>query len=204
MSTAFANQALYTPDDLLSMPDAKGFELVRGRLVEKAMGLESAWVSGKLLGRLDRYAETHGTGWFFPSEAGYQCFPHDPRMVRKPDVSFVRKERLPGGVLPTGWSAIPPDLAVEVVSPKDRASELEEKLADYRIAGIPLIWVVYPESRIVMVHRRDGSVARLLEADSLSGEDVLPDFVCPIREILPPAKSAEMAPPATSAPDGPR
>ena len=52
---------------------------------------------------------------------GYQCFPHDPGLVRKPDVSFVRYGRFPGGVLPEGWAKIPPDLAVEVVSPNDTA-----------------------------------------------------------------------------------
>ncbi|WP_256369001.1 Uma2 family endonuclease [Aquisphaera insulae] len=185
MSTSVVTNDLYTPDDLLSMPDGKGIELVRGRLLEHTMGAESSWVGGRLFGRLDRFVEEHDSGWLFPAETGYQCFPHDPTMVRKPDLSFIRKDRLPQSTVPTGWITIPPDLAVEVVSPNDRASELEDKLADYRLAGIPLVWVIYPDSRSVLVHRRDGTLARLLETNSLAGEDILPGFACPIREILP-------------------
>ncbi len=119
------------------------------------------------------------------SEAGYQCFPHDPGRVRKPDVSFIRYGRLPGGVLPKGWIRIRPDLAVEVASPNDLVDELDEKLADYDKAGVPLIWVIYLGSRQVMVYRADGTVNRLRENDELSGEDVIPGFRCTVREILP-------------------
>ncbi|WP_165224984.1 Uma2 family endonuclease [Aquisphaera insulae] len=204
MATAVALEALYTPDQFLDLPDQKGHELVRGRLREMNMGAESSWVSGELFLRLGQFNKHHAAGWLFPSEAGYQCFPHDPRMVRKPDISFIKRNRLPDDVVPTGWITIAPDLAVEVVSPKDRASELEEKLADYRIAGIPLIWVIYPESRSVMIYRGDGSVARLLEADSLSGENALPGFTCPIRGILPPARPAEKTRHDEASPEPPR
>jgi Uma2 family endonuclease len=61
-------------------------------------------------------------------------------------------------VLPNGWAKIPPDLVVEVVSPNDTAYELEDKLADYQKVGVPLIWVINPNSRTVRVHRSDGSV----------------------------------------------
>ena len=78
------------------------------------------------------------------ADAGYQCFPHDPGLVRRPDASFVKAGRFPGDVLPKGWAKSPPDLAVEVVSPNDLVYELEEKLSDYRKAGVPLIWVIGP------------------------------------------------------------
>jgi hypothetical protein len=44
MSTAFATEARYTPDDLLAMPNGKRYELIDGRLVERNMGAESSWV----------------------------------------------------------------------------------------------------------------------------------------------------------------
>ena len=71
----------------------------------------------------------------FAADNGYQCFPHAPGLVRRPDVSFVRYGRLPGGVLPKGWIKIRPDLAVEVVSPNDTVEKLNEKLEDYREGG---------------------------------------------------------------------
>ena len=47
---------------------------------------------------------------------------------------------MPGDLSPKGWIKIPPDLAVVVVSPNDRAGELEEKRVDYRKADFPLVW----------------------------------------------------------------
>ncbi len=137
-----------------------------------------------------------------PADTGYQCFPHDPNRLRKPDVSFIRKEHLPGGKLPKGWAKFPPDLAVEVVSPNDLAEDVEEKLTDYRKAGVPIIWVIYPGARTAIVNRRDGSVSRLFEDDELLGEDVIPGFRCVLREILPPSGPAEEAQQATVGPNG--
>ncbi len=186
MSTTVATKTHCTPEELLAMPDGKRFELVDGQLVERNMGLESSWVGGRLHSRLDRFCDEHATGWVFPADDGYQCFPHEPDLVRRPDVSFIRRGRLPGDVLPTGWGKIAPDLVVEVVSPNDSAGELEGKLDDYQRAGVPLVWVVSIRSRTVMVYRVDGSVSRLREGDELSGEDVIPGFRCPVSEIFPP------------------
>jgi len=205
MSTAVATKTYYTPEDLLAMPDGKNYELVGGQLVERNMGLNSSWVGGRLLSRLDRFCEEHEVGWAFPADDGYQCFPHDPGLVRRPDVSFIRRGRLPGEVLPEGWGKIPPDLAVEVVSPNDSANQLEEKLDDYQKARVPLVWVVNLKSRTVMVYRGDGSVSRLRESDELSGEDVIPGFRCPVGEIFPrPVQPAQETSPNPTGPNGPQ
>ena len=136
-------------------------------------------------------------GIVWPADNGFQCFPHARGMVRKPDVSFVKKGRLPGDVSPDGWVKIPPDLAVEVVSPNDSIEEFEEKLEDYQKAGVPLVWVIYPKRRKARVFRLDGPAVELMENDELSGEDVIPGFRCPLREILPRRNPAES--PATPA-----
>jgi Uma2 family endonuclease len=185
MSPSIATKARYTPEDLLNMPDSKSYELVDGQLMERKMGTESSWVGGRLFSLLDRFCEEHGLGWLFPADSGYQCFPQDPRRVRRPDLSFVRYGRFPGEALPKGWSRIPPDLAVEIVSPNDTTYELDEKLEDYKRAGVPLVWVINPNSRIAMVYRADGSVSHLNEDQVLSGDDVLPGFRCTVRDILP-------------------
>ncbi len=108
------------------------------------MGVESSGVGGELLALLVQYCNQNRLGRALPADSGYQCFPHDPGLVRKADVSFIRKDRIPGGRLPKEWAKFPPDLAVEVVSPNDSAEEVEEKLSDYRKASVPLVWVIYP------------------------------------------------------------
>jgi Uma2 family endonuclease len=186
MSTAVATEARrYTPEDLLAMPDEKNYELVDGRLVERKMGAESSLVGGRLYLRLAPFSEVRDLGTVWPADNGYQCFEHARGLVRRPDVSFVKKGRLPGDVPPKGWIRIPPDLAVEVISPNDLVGELEEKLDDYHKAGVSLVWVIYPEQRKARVFRLDGPDAVLSEDDELSGEDIIPGFRCPLREILP-------------------
>jgi Uma2 family endonuclease len=185
MSVAIATEARYSPEDLLAMRDGKRYELVNGRLVDRQAGAESSWVGTRLTSRLDRFCEDNGLGIVWAADNGYECFAHSSGLVRRPDVSFVKKGRLPGDVAPKGWVKIPPDLAVEVVSPNDSAEQLEEKLDDYRTAGVPLIWVIYPELRKVKILRQGGPAGELREDDVLSGEDVIPGFRCPLREILP-------------------
>ncbi len=189
MSVAVAAEetTLYTPEDLLAMPEGKNYELVDGRLVERNMGSESSWIGGKLFLRLSLHCDEHRLGYTWPADNGYQCFAHAPPMVRRPDVSFIRAGRLPGGKLPEGHVRIPPDLAIEVVSPKDLATELDEKVEDYMKAGIGLVWVIHPESRTASVYRRDGSVSRLHQDDELSGEEVIPGFRCRVGSLFPDA-----------------
>src|SRR5579862_4808361 len=121
MSVAVAERA-YTPEDLLT-GDWKGYELVNGHLVEKEMGAVSSWVAGRIIRLLGASAEDCGLGWVLPPDTGYQCFSDDRQKVRKPDASFISRGRLPDDRLPDGHILIPPDLAVEVVSPNDRFYE---------------------------------------------------------------------------------
>jgi Uma2 family endonuclease len=202
MSTTVATQIQYTPEDLLAMPDGNSYELVGGQLVERKMGMESSWVGTRLLSRLGRFCEEHGLGWAFQSDNGYQCFPHEPGLVRKPDVSFIRLGRLPGGVVPKGWAKIPPDLVVEVVSPNETAYELDDKLEDYERVGVPLIWVINPKSRTARIYRNDGTLSYLHEDEDLLGEDVIPGFLCPLREIFPPREPSTESQRIPNGPNG--
>jgi Uma2 family endonuclease len=179
-----ATQTLYTPEDLLTMPDGDRYELVDGRLVEHDMGARASYVGGELFYRIQGHCRANNLGWAFPADTTYQCFPSKPNQVRKPDVSFIQRGRLPGEEVPEGHIRITPDLAVEVVSPKDTYYEVEEKVAEYLKAGIRLVWVVNPPLRKVRVHRANGTVADIGEEGDLDGEDVLPGFHCGVAELF--------------------
>jgi Uma2 family endonuclease len=185
------------PADLPEAPD--GFELVDGRLVEVKMGAESNWVAGQVGRRLDEHNLANKLGWVWPGETAYRCF-GSTHTVRKPDVSFIRRGRLPGERPPPGDIRIVPDLAVEVVSPNDTVYELDEKVEQYLAVGVRLVWVVNPVTRLVIVHRQDSSMAKVREGLHLEGEDVVPGFRCLVRDFLPPpeAPAAE----ANGAPGG--
>ena len=93
----------YTPEDLLAMPDAKCYELVDGRLVEHEVGVLSSWVGAELLCLLREFVKKHKLGWLWGSDLGYACFLEFPGKVRRPDVSFVRSDRLLEGPTSEGY-----------------------------------------------------------------------------------------------------
>jgi Uma2 family endonuclease len=189
--TAVVEEKRYSAEDLLTLPDGDRYELVGGRLVEKSIGAESAWVGLRLSSRLLEYCDRESLGWVFPADASYKCFSDDASKVRRPDVSFVGSERLPAGRLPKGHILVAPDLAVEVVSPNDLYSEVRVKISEYLEAGVRLAWAIDPGSRSAEVYRTDGSYSWLSEDDELDGESVLPGFRCRIGDVLPPAPEVE-------------
>src|SRR5438105_4570032 len=130
MSIVQTNREI-TPEDLLTLPDADGYELVNGTLVERKMGGLSSWVGGRLHHYLSQFCDAHALGWVFPADASYQCFPEKPKQVRKPDTSFVRRGRFPDETPPEGHIRLVPDLVVEVASPNDLFAEVDEKVEDY-------------------------------------------------------------------------
>jgi Uma2 family endonuclease len=116
------------------------------------------------------------------AETGFQIA-RDPDTVRAPDVGFVLSEREPGEPV-KGYFPGPPDLAVEVLSPDDRASEVLAKVRDWLAAGCRRVWVVDPRTRTVSVYRSPSEIVVLSESDTLTDEELLPGFHLPVGEIF--------------------
>jgi Uma2 family endonuclease len=187
MTTAIT-KSVFTPEDLLTLPDAVNYELVDGNLVERAMGSKSSAIGAAVTAILVAFVRPRQLGHLFNSECGYQCYPDNPTKVRKPDVSFIKSGRLPGEQLPEGHVRITPDLVVEVLSPGDLAYEIDAKVQEYLIAGVKLVWVVSPNTRTVRIHRPKtaphGPIAVLSDSDTITGDDVLPGFECAVAEFF--------------------
>lgn len=174
-----------TPKDLLHMEDRGLLELADGRLVEKKMSYTANLVAGRMAFVLNSaaWASTPAAGDVLP-EQSFQCFPRKPEQVRRPAVAFILASRRPA-VAPVGHVNTVPDIAVEVVSPTDNVYELDEKLADYQSAGIPLVWVVNPEARVIRVHRPGKPIDELHDGDVLNAQPVLPGFLAKVTDLLP-------------------
>jgi Uma2 family endonuclease len=172
-----------TASELFEMPD-DGFryELVKGELRKMSpAGCEHGAVVFNLTGLLAPHIRNIGQG--FGAETGFKIA-SDPDTVRAPDVSFVRRERIPEAGIPKNFWEIAPDLAVEVVSPGDTYDEVDEKVNDWLDAGTRAVWVVNPRKRLVSVYRSVKDVTILTEEDLLDGGDVLPGFSCKVSEIF--------------------
>jgi Uma2 family endonuclease len=108
----------------------------------------------------------------------------DPDTVRAPDVAFVRRERLPTGAARRGYFPGAPDLAVEVISPKDLYTEVDEKVGEWLAHGTLMVLVVNPRRRTVAVHRPGQPVRILGEDETLDGEDAVPGWTMAVRDIF--------------------
>jgi len=185
-----AQRAVYlSPDEFLlyDTPEGKA-ELVRGELrVTPFPGGRHGIVAKTVAVALDNLVKPRRLGFVFV-DASFELMAL-PRTVRAPDVAFVRAERLAPGAIDDGFVKVTPDLAVEVLSPSERASRLDEKLEDYRAVGIPLIWVIDPRRRTVMISEPNAAPRWLRTGDTLDGGSVLTDFGCPVDDLF-----ADLAP----------
>jgi Uma2 family endonuclease len=174
-----------TAEQLAELPDdGRHYELVRGVLVAVApAGGRQGENAGQIAGHLWLFAEPRGLGRIYIAETGF-ILARDPDIVRAPDVSFVRAERLPPLDRREGFLELAPDLAVEVVSPSDRARDVMDKVIEYLDAGVRLVWIVEPRRRIVTIWTPDRTARILTEADELDGGDVLPGFRLPVAQIF--------------------
>jgi Uma2 family endonuclease len=171
-----------TPDDLLAMPDGGHYELVRGVPREKTKGAYSNEIAGVLVATLVTFVRKPRMGHIYGSKTGFRCFPNNT--VRKLDIAFVAAGRLKEDESPKGDIDIAPDLAVEIVSPSETYEDVTSRIIDFKTAKVKLIWIVSPETKTVLIRRLDGTCAELDEAGTLSGEDVLPCFTCPVAELF--------------------
>jgi Uma2 family endonuclease len=181
-----------TSADLLRLPDdARGYELVEGRLVRMPpTGWEHSEVTSELHVAMRTYAKTHQLGSVVTGEPGFLISqPGEPETVLAPDIAFVRAERLPAPGSPErrGFLPLVPDMVVEVVSPSQYAPEVAEKAQRWLAAGVRLVWVIWPNSRHVDVWQpgSDTPVKTLGVADTLSGQDVAPGFELAVARLFP-------------------
>jgi Uma2 family endonuclease len=173
-----------TADDFAAMPDTKGFELVDGELVELSMSVDSSFTAGEVLAIGRAYCHSRNLGIWLPPDTGIRCFADDPDRIRKPDACFIRRERFTPELRQV-FLPVAPDLVVEVVSPTDRHYEVDAKVEEYLAAGVSIVWVINPASRIARVHR-SGAFTGVYENDELEAEPVIPGFRCRLGDVLLP------------------
>ncbi len=191
---------MHTVDEFEKMSGVKHAELIDGNIVEKNGGGVCGSVAVKVAVKLGTFVDTNEAGYIFAGTAGYACFLHRGHLVRKPTVSFVRANRFPNNRIPLGLARLVPDLVVLVVAPEDLYCDVEDRLNDYQLAQVPMVWIVDPDTRSVYNYFADGTVRRLTAEQELAGDPVLPGFRVRVADLFPPPlPDAPELPPTTPA-----
>ena len=168
-------QTLLTLVDYAALPDdGRLHELVEGELGELSFPrLKHTRLQQRISFELSKYLEANPVGEV--GQAGGFVLSRDPDTLRGPDVYFLSADRSRQAD-PDLWVEGAPELAVEIVSPSNTASELRRKIRHYFGAGCWLLWVVYPDEREVHVFEGGETVRILGPADRLEAPALLPGF----------------------------
>jgi Uma2 family endonuclease len=156
-------------------------ELVDGALVEKVMGYPEGMLAIWLGHLLYEFMGGRDLGEIAGADAGLRL---RAGLVRLPDVSFIRRERIPAGATAVPVPALTPCLAVEVLSPSNTAGEMARKREEYFRNGTDLVWQIDPRTREIEVFTAPDVGTVLREGDTLDGGSVLPGLALPVARVF--------------------
>ena len=159
--------------------DLEGYEYIKGVLIPMPpTSGEHGDISTNLFLFLGPYVHENQLGRVYTSDTGFQI----GERVLMPDIAFVSSARLPDDRRKA--FSIPPDLAVEVVSPTDIQYRVIEKAFAYLDAGTRLVWIIEPVGKTVTVYRSQTNIKTLTIDNTLSGEDVVEGFSCKVSQLF--------------------
>jgi Uma2 family endonuclease len=177
---------------LLDLPEHadKRFELRDGVIVEvNPPKPVHAYTSLEFYSAMREYGRKTGAGLAFGDNVGYDL-PNGDSLI--PDASFVAKVDI-HFPLPDAFD-FAPLVVVEVASPSNTERELLDKVESFLNCGTQLAWIAYIKKRSVDAVRLDADgrlVIRPYNVNQvLDGEDVLPGFQLPVKDVFPPQGAA--------------
>ena len=136
--------------------DLEGYEYVKGELFPvPPTSIEHGDISMNLISLLNSYVRENQLGRVYMPDTGFRV----GERVLMPDIAFLSNAHIPDDR--SKASPVPPDLAVEVVSPTDILHRVEEKAFAYLEAGTQLVWVLKPLSKTVTTYRSEMDITLL-------------------------------------------
>lgn len=122
-------------------------DYLEGELLERNVG---EWDHARLQMLLSRYLSNR------EKQLGILVVPEQRVQVkakrfRVPDITVLAGPRPAGGIITE-----PPFLCVEILSPRDRVVEMQERIGDYLKFGVRYVWLIDPKTRLTFVHTPDG------------------------------------------------
>jgi Uma2 family endonuclease len=176
-------ELLLTGEELFRRSDLGPCELVNGRIVPMTpTGHVHGGIEARLAGRLLAWAEAGAGGEVMVGEVGVYVRRH-PDTVRAADVLWISEERI-RRLQGSGYLDVAPELAVEILSPDDRWSDVTAKIADYFGAGVSRVWIVDPKLRRVFAYHSQHESRTCEEGQLLADPELLPGFSLPVTDLF--------------------
>lgn len=183
MATA-THRRLVTAEEFEQYPSDCRLDLIEGDLIPMPPqpGEQHGFAANRLSMYASLYVVQNRLGACFAAETRF-VIQRNPDTALAPDWAFISRERLPEH-LREGFSHIVPDAVLEVRSPRDRRAEVEQKMRRWIDAGVRLAWELNPAAKTLTTYR-PGAEPRTVSIDGLfDGEEVLPGFSLPLRDVL--------------------
>ena len=176
---------LMTADELLRMRDDNmRHELIAGVLT--TMPLNGGWhgiLVANITCPLGIYVDEHDLGATYG--AGVGCIlTTNPDTVRAPDGAFLSRQRDLEIVDKEGYLPGAPDLAIEVIDYGEDPLEVREKIETWLRHGSKMVIAVNVEPESVTVYRSPTEMRQLGLDDVIDGEEVVPGWRLPVRELF--------------------
>jgi Uma2 family endonuclease len=146
-------------------------------------GSETGNRGGNIFGQLWVWSEQNGTGLTFDSSTGFTL---STGAKRSPDASWIKLARWNAlsKAQQEGFAPICPDFVVELMSPSDSLSPLQEKMAEYmQEPGVQLGLLIDRQHRQVYIYRPGEAAECLDNPASVSCDPVLPSFVLNLNKV---------------------
>jgi len=178
------DRPITTADELLRADDTAGrSELIRGNLIMMTpAGANHGQIAIAIGSQIYQFVAAHDLGRTFAAETGFKL-ESNPDTVRAADAAFVSRARLPAGPI-TGFFPGAPDLAVEVLSPDDTMSYIQDKVQQYLDHGTRQVWVADPANRTLTVYTPDHQARVYQSSETVPGDEMLPGFELPLTQVF--------------------
>ncbi|NBD16898.1 MAG: Uma2 family endonuclease [Cyanobacteria bacterium] len=181
-------------------PDARLETNSRGQLIFMSpTGGETSEKNSELIFQVQSWNKQSKLGKVFDSSGGFKL---SNEAIRSPDVSWIsiskwntlsHRLRLPKREAPAvtvgkeqrkTFLPVEPDFVIELMSPTDVFSQLQQKMKEYINCGVKLGWLINPDARQVEIYHQGKEKEVLDHPQTLSGEDILPGLVVDLTEIF--------------------
>ena len=160
----------------------KPYELIRGRAVripfKNPLGV---LILSCVTRELGSYIEQHDLGQLMLNVG----FALTPRTLYGVDLAYISNANLQRATQEKDYVPFAPDLMVKVVSDRERAQEVQDRVTTFLDGGSAYVWLIYARSGQVIIYDKQQVARTFSLRETLNGGDVLPGFEVPVSKLFP-------------------